>query len=419
MKKRVVSTVIFGIVYAIVAALLFFYLDLANGPMFLIFVEIVALGIALTYRIIIHQQKLIVRLITFIILALLNVPILLLAHPATEKFKPVDKIVETEVMHLENGDVVGTYNNDKTVRIYAGVPYAEAPVGDLRFREPQDKVDWEGVLNCTYFAPRAMQQDQSQLMSSAVNIYSMGKWVPDYKMYPIQEMSEDCLYLNIWRPNTNETNLPILVYIHGGSLMTGSSAASDTNGETYAKKGVIMITVSYRLGVFGYFAHPDLISESPNNTTGNYGLLDQIKALKWVNDNAEYFGGNKDNITIAGESAGSSSISALCTSPLAKGLFKKAIGESSSLVVSKTPHTFRKLDDAIKMGNDIMQEFKCNSIEDLRKIDAKELVKTKYTNSMMTVDGYALPKTPYEIYLEGNNNEEALLNGYNVKEADG
>ena len=231
-------------------------------------------------------------------------------------------------------------------------------------------------------------------------------------------MSEDCLYLNIWRPNTAEENLPILVYIHGGSLTGGSSAFEDYNGETYAKNGVIMITIAYRLGVFGYFAHPDLIAESPNNTTGNYGLLDQIKALEWVNNNASYFGGDKNNITIAGESAGSSSISAICSSPLAKNLFKRAIGESSSLVIKTPPHTFRELDEALEMGEDIMEEFNCSSIDELRKISASDLVKTKYTNSSMTLDGYALTKTPYEVYLAHENNEEALLNGYNVKEAD-
>ena len=165
-------------------------------------------------------------------------------------------------------------------------------------------------------------------------------------MNPRQDMSEDCLYLNIWRPHTEETNLPILFYIHGGSLTSGTTGFDDYNGEEMARHGVIFINVAYRLGVFGFFANEELKNESSNHTTGNYGLLDQIKALQWVNDNAEYFHGDKSNITIAGESAGSSCVSALCTSPLAKGLFKRAIGESSSLAIKNPPHTYRNLDDA-------------------------------------------------------------------------
>ena len=185
-----------------------------------------------------------------------------------------------------------------------------------------------------------------------------------------------------------------------------------------AKKGVIMVTIQYRLGVFGYFAHKELRDESEHHTTGNYGLLDQIAALNWINENIDSFGGDKNNITIAGESAGSSSVSALCTSPLAKNKFKRAIGESSSLVVKRAPHTFRKMENALEIGEKIMKEFKCTSIAELRKISASKLVKTKYSNSEMTLDGYALDKEPYEVYQEGNSNEEALLNGYNIKEGD-
>ena len=179
-----------------------------------------------------------------------------------------------------------------------------------------------------------------------------------------------------------------------------------------------MINIQYRLGVFGYFAHPDLAKESPNGTTGNYGLLDQIKALEWVNKNASYFGGDKNNITIAGESAGSSSVSALCSSPLAKGLFKRAIGESSSIVVKTPPHTYRKMEDALKTGQKIMDEMRCSSIEEMRKLSPEKLLTTKYSNSSMTLDGYALAKAPYDVYLAHENNESELLNGFNVLEAD-
>lgn len=417
-KKKVIALISFLVLYIFIWLLMIFYLDLANGPKYLLYMLIGVLALCLFIRIDLRNKPFRVRCLAGLGLVIFSVFLIVFAKPKTEKFSPVDEINKTEIVHLNNGDIVGTYNEDKSVRIYCGIPYAEAPIGELRFKEPVNKSNWEGVLDCTYFAPRAMQQDRSSVIDSAVDMYAMNGWHPDYNMYPRQEMSEDCLYLNIWRPNTDETNLPILVYIHGGSLTSGSTAFYDLNGETYAKNGVIMITIAYRLGVFGYFAHQDLIDESPNNTTGNYGLLDQIKALEWINDNAACFGGDKNNITIAGESAGSSSVSAICTSPLAKGLFKRAIGESSSLVVKTPPHTYRSLDEAMETGENIMKEFNCSSIEELRQIDAKELVKTKYANSGMTLDGYALTKTPYEVYLDHENNEEALLNGYNMKESD-
>ena len=321
-------------------------------------------------------------------------------------------------MSLLDGDVQGIYNEDKSVRIYAGIPYAKAPIGNLRWKEPQDVEHWDGVRDCSMFAAKSMQPASNPITETVVEIYAGKQWHPNYNYEPIEKRSEDSLYLNIWRPNTTETNLPILVFIHGGSLTTGSSSFEDYNGEEMAKKNVIMITITYRLGIFGYFAHEDLKAESANGTTGNYGLLDQIKALKWVNDNAAYFGGDKTNITVAGESAGSSSVSAICSSPLAKGLFRRAIGESSSLVLKKPPHTYRTMESALKTGNDIMKEFNCKSIAELRNVKAEDLVKTKYTNSSMTLDGYALTKNPYEVYQAHENNEEALLNGYNVKEAD-
>lgn len=416
--KKIINWIIFGIIYGLISLLLLFYLDLANGPEALLYIEIVVIACGIVLRILFRERKFGFRFLAFALLIGLNIPILLLAHPRYETFYPVKNIKETEVMELKNGKVIGTYNEDETVRIYAGVPYAKPPIGELRFREPMDVEDWVDVMKCVKFAPRAMQVDRPAFFNSLVDMYAMGGWHPNYKMQPLQEMSEDCLYLNIFRPNNNETNLPIVMYIHGGSLSSGSSASYDINGERYAKEGVIMITIGYRLNVFGYLALQDLKDESPNHTTGNYGLLDQIKALQWINDNAAYFGGDKNNITIAGESAGSSSVSAICSSPLAKGLFQKAIGESSSLVISEAPHTFRTLEQAYETGKNILNEFNCKTIDDLRNIDSRELVKTKFSNTDMTVDGYALPKTPYQTYLDKENNEVALLNGYNIKEAD-
>ena len=417
--RTILFWIFFPIISLLISALLLFYLDLANGPLILMILECIALVSVITLRIILRKSKFRFRVIPFAALVLVNVIIIPLARPSIESFYAVSsKAEETEVMTLANGDVKGVYNEDKSVRVYAGIPYAKAPIGELRWKEPQDVENWVGVRHCNRFSARAMQVDNNPVIDGLVEIYGQKMYVPNFKMEPRQEMSEDCLYLNIWRPNNDKKDLPILVYIHGGSLTGGTGADKSFNGEEMAKLDVIMISIQYRLGVFGYFAHPELQAESVNHTTGNYGLLDQIKALDWINKNASYFGGDKNNITIAGESAGSSSVSAICSSPLAKGLFKRAIGESSSLVVKQAPHTYRKLEDALKMGQDILYEYECKNVLDLRKIPAKKLVNTKYTNSSMTLDGYALTKNPYDVYKDGENNEEALLNGYNVLEGD-
>lgn len=422
-EKKKNHTVLFIILYTLFSLvflpLMVFYLDLANGPLYLFIIDIALFALFIVFRILLNRFKFYIRIIPLLVLLIGNAFIIPLAKPDYVILNAVNgEIVKTEELTLADGKVVGSYNKDKTVQVYAGIPYAKAPVGELRWKEPQESVPWNGVRDATKFAPRCMQVDTWSVVNSLVDIYSEKAWRPNFIMQPQQNMDEDCLYLNIWRPNNNKTNLPILMFIHGGSLTGGSSAYSDYNGEEMAKKDVIMITIQYRLGVFGYFAHSLLQEESHNNTTGNYGLLDQIQALKWIKKNAPYFGGDASNVTIAGESAGSSSVSALCSSPLAKGLFKRAIGESSSLVVKYPPHTFRSLDSALKMGNDIMKEFNAQNIEDLRKIPAKNLVNTKYTNSMMTLDGYALEQSPYEVYQAKKNNEEALLNGYNVLEGD-
>ena len=414
---KIFGWIIFTIIYSLLSFLMIFYLDLANGPFILIIVELLFIFGLLIARIALRNSKFFLRNSVFLIFIIANVLIVFLAQPKVVLLNVTNGNTKTE-LELKDGKIEGLLNEDQSVKVFGRIPYAKAPVGDLRWKEPQDVIPWEGVLDCTKFAPRSMQEDGLEFISSLVDIYAQKSWHPDYSSGFKTEVSEDSLYLNIWRPNNNKTNLPILVYIHGGSLTTGSSYSDDINGEAFAKNDVIVVTVAYRLGVFGYLALDELKEESPNHTTGNYGLLDQIKALKWVNDNATYFGGDKTNITIAGESAGSSSVNALCVTPLAKGLFKRAIAESSSISQKTPPHTFRKMDDAKKVGNDVLKEFNAKNLNDLRNIPAEKLVKTKTANSSMTVDGYALTKMPHETYLAKENNEEALLNGYNVKEAD-
>ena len=420
--KKIAFWILFPIISALISAGLVFYLDLANGPLWIFIVEVIALVIAILARIILRNKFFVFRMIPFLSIVAINFILLPMAKPVFEdKYAGLyGRYEESEPLQLANGKIKGLSKVDEDVEVYAGVPYAKAPLGELRWKEPQPVEDWEGIKDCTHFKDKSMQAAPNPLLDGLVDIYSMKGWHPNWNMASEQKISEDSLYLNIWRPKNITTNLPILMFIHGGSLTSGSSAFTDYNGEEMAKKGIIMITITYRLGIFGYLASQDLIDESSNHTTGNYGLLDQIQALKWVNENAAYFGGDKDNITIAGESAGSSSISAICVSPLASGLFKRAIGESSSLVTTRPPHTFRTLDEALKVGEEVKKEFNVSSIEELRKVDASSLLNSKTNHSGMTLDGYALrkDKMPLDIVKDGESNEESLLNGYNVKEAD-
>ena len=344
-----------------------------------------------------------------------------ISAPLTKQVKAVDykNPFKTEVMEVEGGKIQGVLNKEQDVEIYTGIPYARAPIGEYRWKEPGPVQSWDDVKDCSYFAPKAMQDKDNWFVDTGTRFVLERGWHLDYHSYTSEAMSEDCLYLNVFKPKNASMNTPVLVYYHGGSLMGGSTSFDDYNGTELARRGIIFVSVAYRVGVFGYFAHQSLIDESPNKTTGCYGLLDQIEGLKWVNNNIYRFNGDKNNITIAGESAGSSSVSAICSSPLASGLFKRAIGESSSLATKVPPHTYRSLEDGLKMGQDIQKEFKCNSMEELRKIPAEKLINTKYKNNSLCVDGhYALLKSPYEVYRDKENNEEALLNGCNMNEAE-
>ena len=325
----------------------------------------------------------------------------------------------TSVVHVNEGDLTGVYNADKSVAVYAGIPYAKPPVNELRFKEPEDPEKWSGVKACDEFAPMAMQSRNSSLYNSLSDILARHEYQMKIGDEYIEPMSEDCLYLNVFVPEGYKgEKLPVILYIHGGSLTGGQSSYSEYRGEDLAKRGVIFVSCAYRVNVFGYYAADDLIKESPNGTTGDYGLLDQIQALKWVRNNIANFGGDPDQITIAGESAGSSSVNAMCASPLTEGMFNYAIGESSGILAYKPYHTFRNIDEALTEGNKVRDEMGVQTSEELRKIPAEKLVKTTSKQNAMTVDGYALPEMPYKTYERGANHEKAFLNGYNAKEAD-
>ena len=325
----------------------------------------------------------------------------------------------TEVVHVAQGDITGVVNKGREVEIFAGIPYAKPPVGDLRWKEPEEPDSWEGVRACDTYGPMAMQPSSSTLYSSLSQILGTHDYKVSFLDQYIDEMSEDCLYLNVYRPaDYSGEPLPVVFFIHGGSLTTGNSFYTEYRGESFAEKGVIFVNFAYRLGIFGYMANEELAAESPNGTTGDYGLLDQIMALKWVHENIGAFGGDPDNITIAGESAGSSSVNALCVSPLTEGLFVRAIAESSGIAAKKPYHTFREMSEALETGKEILKEFDASNVSDLRNISAKKLVTANSQNSDMCVDGYAIVEQPYLTYEKGENHEQALLNGSNLKEAD-
>jgi len=291
--------------------------------------------------------------------------------------------------------------DESGIKIFKGIPFAAPPVGNLRWREPQAVQSWSGVRKADRFGPRAMQLP----VFGDMNFRSNG-------------MSEDCLYLNVWTPaKTSDEHLPVLVYFYGGGFIAGDGSEPRYDGESMARQGIVAVTVNYRLGIFGFFAHPELSKESPNHSSGNYGLLDQSAALKWVQKNIAAFGGDPAKITIAGESAGSFSVSAQMASPLSKDIIAGAIGESGSLL-GLNPTI--PLKDAEKTGADFATSVKANSLTELRAVPADQLLKATanpgFGRFPITVDGFFFPKSPLEIYELGEQAHIPLLVGWNSEE---
>ncbi len=321
---------------------------------------------------------------------------------------------KTDVYKTQYGDVSGVVL-DSGVELFAGIPYAAPPVGELRWKKPQDPDPWTGVRECDTFAPMSMQVQNLPIYDSLTKIIGFHDYKIDLNDSYRPAASEDSLYLNIWKPKGDVSDAPVAVYIHGGALQTGQPWYQDYSGEGFAKDGVIVVNMGYRLGVFGFLATEDMLEEE--GTAGNFGLLDQIKALEWVKDNIENFGGSPDNITIIGESAGAVCVDALCVSPLAEGLFHRAILESSTISSAEPPHSYRLFDEALSSGAELLERYQCDSIDDLRKISADQLVGEQETQHHVTIDGYVLPDTPYQLRKQGIHNEEAVLHGYNAKES--
>ena len=412
--------VAFGIVGSLLFLLMLAVLELNKNTLLgFVLLLLVTVGFVLLFIKVLHGGKWYWKLLGWIGWIGAFIAILLLTWPPMKRVPAyVGKTpTYTGTVSLEKGDVRGVLIDDGRVELYAGIPYAKPPVGELRWREPQDPDAWEGVLDADHFAPMCMQPTELPIVGSLKQVIGFHDYRISLSDNYRPAVSEDGLYVNVWKPVGKVENLPVLVFIHGGTLQTGQPWYGDYAGTGLAREGAVVVNLGYRLGVFGYLADEGLRAESEHGTTGNYGLLDQIKALEWVRTNVAAFGGDPLNVTLAGESAGSASVSAICTSPLAKGLFQRVLLESSTVASIEPPHSFRSYDDAIASGKELKARYSVNTPAELRTLSAGTIVNEAYTQHFMTVDGYALTETPYESYKKGVHNEQAILHGYNAEES--
>jgi len=320
-----------------------------------------------------------------------------------------------EVPQLDAGPISGTLDNG--VWTYLGIPYAEPPVGELRWKEPQPVASWEDVLACDEFGPACPQNPWPYPVLSGI--------------MDVGATSEDCLYLNVWTPaESPDESLPVMVWIHGGGFTTGAGNISIYNGRNLAEQGVVVVNFNYRLGPFGFLALPELSQESPNGVSGNYGMLDQIAALEWVQQNIEVFGGDPNSVTIFGESAGGASVCDLMASPLADGLFHGAIVESGGFMDFGMPSgdDGGTLKDAEQVGQQIARDLGANDADDvlaaMREATPEALLEaaSEQTNALgmmemgPVVDGWFLTDAPSAVFAAGEQQDIPLLIGTNANE---
>lgn len=287
------------------------------------------------------------------------------------------------------------------VDVYRAIPFAAAPVGPLRWRAPQPAPRWSGVRQSSAFAPSCMQEG-----------VSMAGETP-------RPVSEDCLYLNVWAPaGRRDVSAPVMVWIHGGGFANGSAAMPLYSGEQFARRGVVFVTVAYRLGPLGFLAHPELSAESADRSSGNYGLLDQLAALTWVQRNIAAFGGDPRRVTVLGQSAGATSVSLLMASPQARGLFQRAVAQSGGVFEPLALAPGWKLENAEKTGVAYATSLGAASIEDLRKLPASRLLQGQAKAvSHPVIGGGAFPLSPYDAYIQGKQIDVPILIGSNAEEA--
>ncbi len=305
---------------------------------------------------------------------------------------------KSEPVRVEQGLLQGTSENGLTV--YKGVSFASPPVGELRWRAPQPPASWKNVRLADKFAPAPVQGGN-----------------------PPSGKSEDCLYLNVWSPaKTNKERLPVLVWIYGGGFSFGSTSEPVYNGAKLAGKGVVLVSIAYRVGPLGFLAHPELSAETKHQTSGNYGLLDMIAGLKWIQQNISAFGGDPNKVTIFGESAGGIAVSMLCASPLAKGLFHGAISQSGGSFGPPRKTTYpgenlKTMKQAEAAGLEYANKAGAASIAELRSIPADSLPSGWGLGSAWPIiDGYVIPDDQYNLYEAAKYNDVPVLIGYNSDE---
>ncbi len=285
----------------------------------------------------------------------------------------------SETVSTKNGEIEGYREGE--LLVFKGIPFAKPPVDALRWKEPQAPENWEGVLSCKEFSASPFQPDPKPFSC----------WSEEF-IAPPEPLSEDCLYLNVWTGASQKNEKrPVFVWIYGGGFNSGSAACAIYDGASYAKNGVVFVGINYRVGPFGFLAHPGLSAEQ-NGHSGNYGLLDQIAALKWVRDNIAEFGGNPDDVTIAGQSAGSMSVHSLTASPLAEGLFHKAIGMSGGFGPNRQLTSLEKGEET---GTELQEILGSASLADMRSKSSAEILeasgKLKKGRPGVLADGYLLP----------------------------
>jgi len=310
---------------------------------------------------------------------------------------------------VEGGIISGSYDETTGIAAFKGIPFAAPPIGDLRWKAPQAVVPWEGVKQCTTFSASPIQNTPMP--------FSM--WTQEF-ITPKEPLSEDCLYLNIWTgAKSAEEKRPVFVYIYGGGFSSGSGAVPIYDGEEMAKKGLVFLTFNYRVGTFGFLAHPELTAESPNHTSGNYGLMDQVAALKWVRQNIQNFGGDPGNVTIAGQSAGAFSVNYMVASPLTKGMIHRAIAESGGAILNINQLARgNNLQQAEAAGLKFAESLSASSITELRSKSAEEILSARGPGSPI-VDGYVVPVSVGEIFARGKQNDVPVILGWNEDEGFG
>jgi len=310
-----------------------------------------------------------------------------------------------EIVQVNEGLLAGTSSPDGKIQAFKGIPYAAPPIGNLRWKAPQAPKHWQGIRAADQYGNSAMQTTAAR-----------NPWTAEF--INDQPISEDCLYLNIWTPKHQKgESLAVLVYIHGGGYVEGSGSTAISNGENLARKGIIVIDINYRLGIFGFFAHPELSRESVHHSSGNYGLMDQMAALKWIQKNIASFGGDPKRVTVCGQSAGAGCVHDLIASPLTKGLMSGGIAQSGSDLVPRTP--MLTLSQAEKACSDFTNSLGISSLKQLRDLSADELL--AYTKKLPGVlrpiiDGWFLPESVPVIYLQGKQNPVPVLTGINADE---